>query len=165
MRKRRYVMDETEEKNTCGIKISGQPLDGETQTIITFDMLEKLHTILCYDYEDGKPWHDMTCVMELIFQEIIYKDDKCINSDGVHFSKIRYLYPHPWSLLSDFHDFAENFTFYCPCLTAIRMDLTANYFRHDYKDEGIFFDEFESFNCTIKHKKRYFPKNPVMPDD
>lgn len=84
---------------------------------------------------------------------------------GMNLSKRRYLYTHPCQLFSDFHDLAETFTYYCFSLTAVRMDLTANYFRHDYKDEGIFFDEFETFNCTIKHKKRYFPQNPDMPDD
>ena len=34
-------------KNTYGIKISGIPLDDETQDIITFEMQENLQSIIC----------------------------------------------------------------------------------------------------------------------
>ena len=34
MKKLRDIRNETEEKNTYGVKISGTPLDGETQTVI-----------------------------------------------------------------------------------------------------------------------------------
>ena len=50
-------------RNNFGIKMTGIPLDDETQDIITFNMQESLQSIICYDYEDGKPWHDLTCVM------------------------------------------------------------------------------------------------------
>ena len=42
-------------RNPYGKKIQGTPLDDETQDVLTFNMLENLQTILCYDYEDGKP--------------------------------------------------------------------------------------------------------------
>jgi hypothetical protein len=45
------------------------------------------------------------------------------------------------------------------------MDLTGSYCQHDYKDEGINFNDFEAFNCTIQHKKHFHPENPEMPDD
>lgn len=80
-----------ETKNDYGAEMCGRPLDGEKLKVIPFNMLDDLQTILCYDYEDGKPWHDMTCVMELIFNN--FHDE--INNSKV--KKIRYLYDHPHS--------------------------------------------------------------------
>lgn len=155
-------MDSSEPKNTYGVKMSGILLDDETQDIITFDMLENLHTILCYDYEDGKPWHDLTCVMELIFREVYYGAEN--QPDEEYISKIRYLYDHPWNLFSDFSNLAESFD-KCYSLAVVRMDVTAGWYQHAHKDRGINFDDFETFNCTIQHKKRFSPKNPEMPND
>lgn len=153
-----------EPRNDYGIRISGFPLDGETQNVITFDMLENLHSILCYDYEDGKPWYDLTCVMEVIFRKVIYEDGSSTKVEKVHISKIRYLYTHPWQLFADFQDLAESFD-KCYSLATVRMDLTAGWCMHDCKDCGINFDDFETFNCTIKHKKRFHTQNPDMPYD
>ena len=145
-------------KNEYGIEMCGRPLDGETLKVIPFNMLDDLQTILCYDYEDGKPWHDVTCVMEIIFHnkhhEIMRQDEQ----------RIRFLYFHPTDLLEDIgklNTFEANIS----SLTAIRMDLTGSYCQHDYKDDDIAFDDFETFNCNIQHKKHFHPENPEMPDD
>ena len=93
-------------KTEYGIKMSGIPLDGETLQIIPFSMIKELQTIICYDYEDGKPWHDLTCVMELVFNNDDFDDvtGKDIENNG---QSIRYLYTHPWDLLRDFSKLNE----------------------------------------------------------
>lgn len=148
-------------RSTYGIKISGIPLDDEIQDIITFEMQESLQSIICYDYEDGKPWHDLTCVMELIFSEQHWDTENKTTYEQTY--KIRYLYDHPWNLFRDFA--ALTAEYHCDRMIAVRMDLTAGWFQHDNKDKGICFDDFEIFNCNIKHKKHFHPKNPEMTDD
>lgn len=148
-------------KSTYGIKISGIPLDDETQDIITFEMQESLQSIICYDYEDGKPCHDLTCVMELIFSEQHWDTENKTTYEQTY--KIRYLYDHPWNLFRDFA--ALTAEYHCDRMIAVRMDLTAGWFQHDNKDKGICFEDFETFNCTIIHKKHFHPKNPEMTDD
>lgn len=148
-------------RNNFGIKMTGIPLDDDTQDIITFNMQESLQSIICYDYEDGKPWHDLTCVMELIFSEQHWDTENKTTYEQTY--KIRYLYDHPWNLFSDFA--ALTAEYHCDRMIAVRMDLTAGWFQHDNKDKGICFDDFETFNCTIKHKKHFHPRNPEMPDD
>ena len=76
-------------RNTYGIKMTGIPLDDDTQDIITFNMQESLQSIICYDYEDGKPWHDLTCVMELIFSEQHWDTENKTTYEQTY--KIRYL--------------------------------------------------------------------------
>lgn len=68
-----------------GLEMYGSSLDGEKLKIILFNMIEDLQTLLCYDYEDGKPWHDLTCVMELIFNN---PHDELNNRDS---RRIRFL--------------------------------------------------------------------------
>ena len=72
-----------------GIKMSGSPLDGEELEVLPYKMTREIKTIICYDYEDGKPWHDVSCVMEIIFHnkhhEIKRQDEQ----------RIRFLYFHP----------------------------------------------------------------------
>ena len=133
----------------------GMPLDGETLETIPFNMVEDLETVLCYDYEDGKPWHDLTCVMELIFNNLHYE----LVGDS---RRIRYVYDHPFYLIRDFSELTKNGN--CG-MVAIRMDLTAGWYQHENKDRDIRFEDFEVFNCTIKHKQRFHPKNPDMPYD
>ena len=147
-------------KNSYGIEIHGTPLDGQTLDVITFGMLNKLQTILCYDYEDGKPWHDLTCVMELIFRDQEYGDDDDVMD--VYVKIIRFLYDHPFWLLRDFAELNNDVN---DSMIAIRMDLTAGWYQHDKKDRGIRFEDFDTFACSIKHKKRFHPKNPDMPYD
>ena len=141
-----------------GIKMSGLPLDGENLEVLPYDMSRDIKTILCYDYEDGKPWHDVTCVMEIIFHnkhhEIMRQDEQ----------RIRFLYFHPKDLLEDIAKL-NSFKSDTSSLTAIRMDLTGGYCQHDYKDDAINFGDFEIFNCMIKHKRHFNPNNPEMPDD
>ena len=151
-------------RNEYGVKISGIPLDDKIQDVITNSMLENLQSIICYDYEDGKPWHDLTCVMELIFNESIYDIDKSFDGEKDSFSKNRFLYMHPWNLFGDFSKLVAEFN-KCDRLITVRMDITAGWYQHDNKDKGISFEDFETFNCAIKHKKRFHPKNPEMPDD
>ncbi|EID85035.1 hypothetical protein MSI_14180 [Treponema sp. JC4] len=151
-------------RNEYGVKISGIPLDDESQNVITYSMFENLQTILCYDYEDGKPWHDLTCVMELIFNDPFYDNEKPFEHPIDNFSKIRYLYMHPWNLFNDFSKLVAEFN-KCDRLITVKMDLTTGWFKHDDTYKGICFDDFEIFNCTIKHKKHFHPKNPEMPDD
>lgn len=143
-------------KENChyGIELKGIPLDGESLKILTTNMLNDIRSILCYDYEDGKPWHDVTCVMELIFNN----PHEELNGES---QKIRFLYDHPVTLLSDFAILTADVV----SMTSIRMDLTAGYFQHDYKDNGIPFNDFEKFDCKIVHKKHFHPSNPEMPDD
>ena len=54
---------------TGAVLIQGHPLDGYDATFLTEDELRDISTILAYNYEDGKPWHDCTCVMEIIFYD------------------------------------------------------------------------------------------------
>ena len=54
---------------------------------------------------------------------------------------------------------------YSDQMISVRMDLTAGWFQHDNKDKDICFDDFDSFNCSINHKKHFHPENPEMPDD
>ncbi len=145
-------------KNDYGCRINGSPLDGETLEIIPFNMLEDLQTIICYDYEDGKPWHDLTCVMELIFNN---PQDELVNRDS---RRIRYLYEHPYGLLKDFSEITD-IPGFSSNMISIRMDLTAGWFQRDNRDRDIQFDDYDTFNCTIKHKKHFHPDNPEMPDD
>ena len=49
------------------IYLTGFPLDNCEARTLTLDNICDIQTILVYDYEDGKPWHDYTCVMEIIF--------------------------------------------------------------------------------------------------
>ena len=142
-------------KNDYGIYMHGIPLDGETLETIPFNMVEDLETILCYDYEDGKPWHDLTCVMELIFNNLHYE----LFGDS---RRIRYVYDHPFYLIRDFSELTKNGN--CG-MVAIRMDLTAGWYQYENKDRDIRFEDYEVFNCTIKHKPRFHPKNPDMPYD
>ena len=151
-------------RNEYGVKISGIPLDGESQDVITYSMLENLQSIICYDYEDGKPWHDLTCVMELIFNETYYDVDEPFDKGKDCYTKLRFLYMHPWGLFGDFSSLVNEFN-KCDKLITVRMDLTAGWYQHEHKDEGICFDDFETFNCTIKHKKHFNQKNPKMTDD
>ena len=58
---------QNEHSSKYGIEMTGSPLDGEVLTVIPYNMTSDIKTILCYDYEDGKYWHDVTCVMEIIF--------------------------------------------------------------------------------------------------
>ena len=145
-------------KTDYSLKINGTPLDGETLEVIPFNMLQDLQTILCYDYEDGKSCHNLTCVMELIFHnphdELKTRDCK----------RIRFLYEHPYGLLRVFSKLTYNAGF-SSNMVAIRMDLTAGCYQHENKDRNIMFGDYESFNCTIKHKKHFHPNNPEMPDD
>ena len=151
-------------RNEYGVKISGIPLDGETQNVITYSMLEKLQSVICYDYEDGKPWHDLTCVMELIFNDPIYDDDNPFDGETDCYTKLRFLYMHPWSLFGDFSSLIDEFN-KCDRLITVRMDITAGWYQHENKNKGICVEDFETFNCKIKHKKHFHPKNPEMPDD
>ena len=147
-----------EQETVYGIKMSGAPLDGENLEVLPYDMTRDIKTILCYDYEDGKPWHDVTCVMEIIFHnkhhEIKRQDEQ----------RIRFLYFHPKELLEDIANL-NSFEADTSTLTAIRMDLTGGYCQNDYKDDDIDFNDFEIFNCNIQHKKHFHLKNPEMPDD
>ena len=155
------MSDETKIRNPYGIKMQGTPLDDETQDVITINMLNNLQTILCYDYEGGKPWHDLTCVMELIFCEAHINSNHF--QDYEQITKIRFLYDHPQNLFKDFAALTvEN---YSDQMVTIRMDITAGWYQHDNKDKNICFGDFETFNCMIKHKKHFHPKNPEMPDD
>ena len=129
--------DTFEKKNgNYGIELKGTPLDGGSLKILTTNMLNDIRSILCYDYEDGKPWHDVTCVMELIFNNTHEE----LNGDS---QKIRFLYDHPATLLSDFAVLTSDVV----SMTSIRMDLTAGYFQHDYKDDGIPFNDFCRCRC------------------
>ena len=59
------------------IVLKGFVLDNCESQVLTFDNINDIKTILAYDYEDGKYWHDQTCVMEIIFhnyQENIEND-------------------------------------------------------------------------------------------
>lgn len=156
------MKSDSKPRNSYGIEIHGSPLDGQTMNVISFGLLENLQTILCYDYEDGKKWHDLTCVMELIFRNQEYMENEPEIED--YTKRVRFLYDHPVRLLYDFAKLTEK---PLDSMIAVRMDLTAGWFQHDNKDSGIGirFEDFEIFSCTIKHKKRFHPKNPDMPYD
>ena len=147
-------------KNSYGIEIHGTPLDGQTMTVIPFGLAEMLQTILCYDYEDGKPWHDATCVMELVFWNQVYSEDEP-ELEG-YVKRIRFLYNHPCELFCDFATLAANPNY---SMVAVRMDVTSAWCEHNNEGKGIRFEDFDTFACSIKHKKRFHPKNPDMPYD
>lgn len=60
---------------------------------MTSDNLHDFRTLLAYDYEDGKIWHDQTCVLEIIFNNYQYN----VESD-----RIRIMYDFSYKFLMSF---------------------------------------------------------------
>ena len=148
------------------ILIQGQSLDGCNATFLTEDEMRDINTILAYDYEDGKPWHDNTCVLEIIFYNY---------HDNIEDNKIRILYEHKSSLLLQMAQFLFDSTissdtafgdFRASSFIKIKMDLGSYDFGEpDEMDTVINMEDFEVLNCSIKHKKHFHKLNPDMPDD
>lgn len=148
------------------VLIQGQSLDGCNATFLTEDEMRDINTILAYDYEDGKPWHDNTCVLEIIFYNY---------HDNIEDNKIRILYEHKSSLLLQMAQFLFDSTissdtafgdFRASSFIKIKMDLGSYDFGEpDEMDTVINMEDFEVLNCSIKHKKHFHKLNPDMPDD
>ena len=149
------------------VLIRGQALDGCSATFLTEDEMRDINTILAYDYEDGKPWHDNTCVLELIFYNY---------HDNIEGNKIRILYKYKSLLLLQLTQFLFDSTitsdtdfgdFRASGFIKIKMDLGSyDYGEHDDEaDSSINLEDFEVMNCCIKHKKHFHKLNPEMPDD
>ena len=148
------------------VLIQGQSLDGCNATFLTEDEMRDINTILAYDYEDGKPWHDNTCVLEIIFYNY---------HDNIEGNKIRILYDHKSSLLLQLAQFLFDSTissdtafgdFRASSFIKVKMDLGSYDFGEpDEMDTAINIEDFEVMNCSIKHKKHFHKLNPEMPDD
>lgn len=148
---------------TGAVLIQGHPLDGYDAIFLTEDELRDISTILAYNYEDGKPWHDCTCVMEIIFYEY---------HENIGGKKIRILYDHKSSLLLQLAQFLFDsyitadtvFGDFRPSsLIKVKIDLDCYSFSE--LNEDINMNDFEVMNCCIKHKKHFHKLNPEMPDD
>lgn len=147
------------------VLIRGQALDGCDATFLTEDELRDIDTILAYDYEDGKPWHDCTCVLEIIFYNY---------HDNIENNKIRILYDHKASLLLQLAQFlfdssiTANTTFgdfRASGFIKVKIDLETYSFDDSDENSVINMEDFDVFNCRIKHKKHFHILNPEMPDD
>ena len=148
------------------VLIQGLSLDGCNATFLTEDEMRDINTILAYDYEDGKPWHDNTCVLEIIFYNY---------HDNIEGNKIRILYENKSSLLLQLAQFLFDSTissetafgdFRASSFIKVKMDLGSYDFgESDEMDTAINIEDFEVMNCSIKHKKHFHKQNPEMPDD
>ena len=139
------------------IVLKGFVLDNCEAQVLTFDNINDIKTILAYDYEDGKYWHDQTCVMEIIFHNY---------QENIENDRIRICYSYPSDLLAQFSEIMLDSDFFLPsCPVSIKMDLRCGLGQYNYDDAGIKTEDFEDFNCKIKHKKRFYQTNPEMPDD
>jgi len=154
-------------KPNKAITITGGILDGNPEILwLSFDNISDIKTIIAYDYEDSKPQHDQTCVMEIHFHN--YQE----NIEG---NKLRILYSQPADLLSQLAQFMLSCevnedtygNYFSPSWPfAIKMDLRCAYaLDREDTNEGINKEDFDEFNCRIIHKKRFFPSNPDMPWD
>lgn len=146
--------------------IIGFPLDGCEAKFLSFDNINDIKTVLAYDYEDGKPWHDKTCVLEIIFHN--FQENLCDD-------RIRILFDDPSTLLLQLSQIMLSLpiaeTDRINCLSpsypiSIKMDLSCNYCLDPANAEtGIKTEDFDEFSCSIKHKKHFYKTNPEMPDD
>lgn len=132
---------------------------------LTDENIMDIKAVLAYDYEDSKPWHDMTCVMEIHFHNF---------QENIGDNKLRILYDFPSNLLTQLSQFilssdiTENTTINCfspASIFAVKIDLRCSYLNHEETEECIDKSDFEEFNCNIVHKKRFNPHNPDMPWD
>ncbi|MCQ2981485.1 MAG: hypothetical protein MJ178_01900 [Treponemataceae bacterium] len=134
-----------------GFVFSGHVLDHCDAKFIPKNAVNDMHSILCYDYEGGKPWHDNSVVMEIHFWN--YQPE-------IEDNKIRILYDTASTLMSDFYNLTKD------CLwniVSVRMDLSCNICCQDRKDEKIDMTDFEYYDCRIRHK--IVAGNPELPDD
>lgn len=144
------------------IYLTGFPLDNCEARTLTFDNVCDIKTILAYDYEDGKHFHDRTCVMEIIF----YNFQENIQND-----RIRICYDYPATLLAQFSEIMlgndlSRYAYFQPSWPlTVKMDINFSYGGDDYVEAGIKTEDFDEFNCKIRHKKRFYETNPEMPDD
>lgn len=136
-----------------GISFGGEVLDGCPAEFLTFENLNDISTILGYRYDDGKWWHDQTCVLEIIFYS--YQE----NIEG---NRIRILYNFPSDLIQKLFQLTRNGT--C-CMRSIKLDLGGYCVPPENDDENVSKEDFDIFNCRIQHKKHFYIKNPEMPDD
>ena len=137
----------------------GYTLDGAPDIkALTLENIDDIKTILAYDYEDGKPCHDKTCVMEIHFHNY---------QENIENNKLRILYNHPGILLSRLSAFMlDNSIYLSPsCPFGIKIDLTCSFTDQESIEEVLNKDDFEEYNCRIVHKKRFHPENPDMPWD
>jgi len=147
------------------VLITGVPLDGCEAKFLSFDNINDIKTVLAYDYEDGKPWHDDTCVLEIIFHN--YQENLCDD-------RIRILFEFPSNLLTQFsqimlakpitEDSKDNIFNSYPI--SIKMDLSCSLsWNRTNEDLGIKDEDFDEPPRPIKHKKHFYKTNPEFPDD
>ena len=146
------------------VKLRGSALDNCDVTALTLENIYDIKTILVYEYEDSKHCHDASCVMEIIFHSF---------QENIQDDRIRICYYYPSDLLaqfaqimigdvSDLHSFSAYFQPSNPI--SVKMDLPCTFWSDD-DESGIKTEDFDEFNCKIKHKKRFYETNPIMPDD
>lgn len=136
-----------------GLSFGGIVLDGCPAEFLTFDNINDISTILAYRYEDGKWWHDQTCVMEIIFYN---------HHDNLENNRVRILYDDPSNLFNKLTQIASNGT---SCMQSIKIDLGGYSVDPEQDDEYVNKENFVKFDCKIQHKKHVHPNNPEMPDD
>lgn len=146
------------------VKLRGSALDNCDVTALTLENIYDIKTILVYEYEDSKHCHDASCVMEIIFHSF---------QENIQDDRIRIWYYYPSDLLVQFNEimfrdltdpnsFSAYFNPSNPI--SVKMDLPCTFWSND-DESGIKTEDFDEFNCKIKHKKRFYETNPIMPDD
>jgi hypothetical protein len=146
------------------IILRGSALDNCDIKALTLENVCDIKTILAYEYEDSKHCHDASCVMEIIFHNF---------QENIQDDRIRIWYYYPSDLLVQFNEimfrdltdpnsFSAYFNPSNPI--SVKMDLPCTFWSND-DESGIKTEDFDEFNCKIKHKKRFYEKNPIMPDD
>lgn len=136
-----------------GIPFGGSVLDGCPAEYLTWDNINDICTILAYRYEDGKWWHDQTCVMEIIFYSY---------QDNIENDRVRILFLFPTDLLYMLTKIMQNHTCF---IRSVKIDLGGYCVNPEEDGEYINKQDFDRFDCSIQHKKHFHPGNPEMPDD
>lgn len=146
------------------IRLRGFALDNCDINALTLENVYDIKTILVYEYEDSKHWHDASCAMEIIFHNF---------QENIQDNRIRICYDYPSDLLAQFTEIMigdvsdSNYfsTYFQPSNPiSVKMDLPCTFWSSD-DEYGIKTEDFDEFNCKIKHKKRFYETNPIMPDD
>lgn len=126
-----------------GVSFGGVVLDGCSAEYLTFDNINDISTILGYRYEDGKWWHDQTCVMEIIFYSY---------HENIDVNRVRVLYNSPSDLIFMLNRLVKNGT--C-CMRSIKIDLSGYCVDPADDEESVNKADFENFNCKNSSQETF----------
>ena len=140
-----------EEQNESLFFLNGADvLDGLDTEYLTHEIVSNIETALCYHYDDGEYADDDAVVLELIFRD-------SQESIGNHIRLLCYEPMDAIKILGDLHRFEP---FY---VGNIAMDFH-RWSKESYMPDGDIKDEFKEFAVRIKHKEKWHPANPELPD-